>query len=198
MNLERRHSIFGKFIRLKLYIMKRISAFILAIGATFMLLPSCKKNNDLKPTSQSAVSQSADQSQVIALGKTTAQPIQDQYGPGAVYQIELSANASGPQGGGLWLWMGLYPDWQGDYAGSDCGHGGQGAVSDKGDVSWHYTANNDSLVIEGVLLGGLNSFPTTITVPATYGHYTGTLGTFLTLPSFLPPFIGNSQLQVAP
>ena len=198
MNLERRHAIFGKFILLKLYIMKKISTLILAIGATFMLLPSCKKNNDLKPTSQPAVSQSTDQNQVIALGKTTAQPIHDQYGPGAVYEIELSANASGPQGGGLWIWIGLYPNWQGDYAGADCGHGGQGAASDKGDVSWQYNATEDSLVIKGVLLNGLGAFPTTITVPSTYGHYTGTLGTFLTLPPFIPSFIGNSQLQVAP
>jgi hypothetical protein len=35
-------------------------------------------------------------------------------------------------------------------------------------------------------------------VPAAYGHYTGTLGSYLTLPPFIPTFIGFSQLQVAP
>ena len=177
--------------------MKKISICILAFGTTFMLLPSCKKTN-LKPATQPTTSQSTDFNQVVSLGKTTAQPIQDRYGAGAVYQIELSANASGPQGGGLWIWIGLYPNWQGDYAGSDCGHGGEGAAADQGDVSWHYTANNDSLVIKGVVLKGLGDFPTTIKVPSAYGHYTGTLGTFETLPPFIPGFIGNSQLQVAP
>jgi hypothetical protein len=44
----------------------------------------------------------------------------------------------------------------------------------------------------------LEGFPTTITVPDSYGHYTGTVGSFLTLPPFIPASIGNSQLQVAP
>jgi hypothetical protein len=44
----------------------------------------------------------------------------------------------------------------------------------------------------------LDGFPTTITVPVTYGHYTGTIGSYLTLPGFIPGFLGNSQLQVAP
>jgi len=55
-----------------------------------------------------------------------------------------------------------------------------------------------SVVISGIALNGLGGFPTTVTVPAAYGHYTGTVGTFLTVPSFIPSFVGNSQLQVAP
>jgi hypothetical protein len=119
------------------------------------------------------------------------------YGTGAVYQIELSANAGGPQGGGVWLWITLNNKGGGDYAGSDCGHGGAGAASDKGDItSW--SDSGGLLTINGVVLNGLGGFPTTITVPDTYGHYKGTIGGFLTLPGFIPPFIGFSQLQVAP
>lgn len=138
-----------------------------------------------------------------------AQPALASYGHGSQYQIELSANLSGPAvqsgapapGGGVWLWIELGPldptthVGQGDYTGSDCGHG-EGAVADSGDVTWHYSG--DSVVIEGVLLNGLGGFPTTITVPAGLGHYTGTLGSFMTLPGFIPGNLGFSQLQVAP
>lgn len=54
------------------------------------------------------------------------------------------------------------------------------------------------MTITGVVLNGLGGFPTTITVHATTGHYSGTIGSYLTLPAFIPPFIGTSQLQVAP
>jgi hypothetical protein len=119
------------------------------------------------------------------------------YGTGALYQIELSANAAGPHGGGVWLWITLNRNGGGDYAGSDCGHGGAGAASDKGDVaSW--SDSGGWLTINGVVLNGLGGFPTTIRVPDAYGHYSGTIGSFLTLPPFIPPFIGSSQLQVAP
>jgi hypothetical protein len=117
------------------------------------------------------------------------------YGPGAVYQVELSAEAPGAHGGGVWLWLALYPDGSGDYAGSDCG-AGFGAVSDKGDVHWWYSGS--SVVISGVTLNGLGGFPSTITIPKAYGHYTGTIGSFMTLPPFIPAGIGFTQLQVAP
>ena len=117
------------------------------------------------------------------------------YGPGAVYQVELSANVGGHNGGGVWLWMALYPGGTGDYRGADCGHG-LGSVRDHGELSW--SSSGGWLTISGVTLDGLGGFPTTITVPATYGHYSGTIGTFLTLPGFIPPFVGTSQLQVAP
>ncbi|MFF1881986.1 hypothetical protein ACFVVC_11030 [Pseudarthrobacter sp. NPDC058196] len=118
------------------------------------------------------------------------------YGNTAVYQIELSANVSGHNGGGVWLWIELDQNGTGDYKGSDCGHAGQGAAPDSGDVTW--TDTGGTLTITGVKLNGLGGFPTTITVPDTYGHYTGTIGSYLTLPGFIPPFIGNTQLQVAP
>jgi len=118
------------------------------------------------------------------------------YGNTAVYQIELSANVSGHDGGGVWLWIELDSNHTGDYKGSDCCHAGQGAAADSGEVTWW--DNGGTLTISGVTLNGLGGFPTTITVPDTYGHYTGTIGSYLTLPPFIPTFIGNSQLQVAP
>jgi hypothetical protein len=126
----------------------------------------------------------------------TASPAAADYGQGAVYQIELSANAKGPDGGGVWLWFGLNRDHTGDYQGSDCGHGGVGAAHDGGDVTWSVEGNQ--VVISGVVLNGLDGFHATVTVPAAYGHYTGTLGSFITLPPFIPADIGFSQLQVAP
>src|SRR6266581_7132300 len=90
----------------------------------------------------------------------TASPASADYGKGAVYQIELSANASGPQGGGVWLWFGLNSDGTGDYQGSDCGHGGVGAAHNGGDVTWHVSGNQ--VVINGVVLNGLGGLPATV------------------------------------
>jgi hypothetical protein len=63
-------------------------------------------------------------------------------------------------------------------------------------VTWTTVGSN--VVISGVVLNGLGGFPATVTVPAAFGHYTGTIGSFITLPPFIPPTIGFSQLQVAP
>jgi hypothetical protein len=168
--------------------MRKILSSILVIGTTAIMLPSCQKE-----VAPQTASKSADFATVLH------QFSADHYEGGSIYQVELSANISGTQGGGLWLWIGLHPDGTGDYSGADCGHGGAGAANDKGDATWHYTGLNNAWVeIDGVILNGLAGFPTTITVPAQYGHYTGTIGTYLTLPGFIPPFIGNSQLQVAP
>ena len=140
----------------------------------------------------------------LAAAMSAAGPARADYGPGAVYQLELSANIPGREGGGVWLWLGLYADHTGDYAGSDCGRGG--ASSDKGDVTWYYgdasgtpDPAGDRVIVEGVTLNGFGGFPTTITVPRDYGHYRGTVGSYLTLP--LPPpalSAGFTQLQVAP
>jgi hypothetical protein len=127
---------------------------------------------------------------------STAGPAWADYGPGAVYQIELSANLSGPQGGGLWLWIELNRNGSGDYQGADCGHGGVGSAHDSGDVTW--SASGGRIVITGVVLKGLGGFPATVKAPAATGHYKGTVGSFITLPSFIPPGAGTSQLQVAP
>jgi hypothetical protein len=118
------------------------------------------------------------------------------YGNSSVYNVELSANISGPAGGGVWLWIGLDSNGTGDYHGADCGHANGPATSDGGDVTWTTVGNN--VVISGVVLNGLGGFPATVTVPAAFGHYTGTIGSFITLPSFIPPTVGRSNLQVAP
>jgi hypothetical protein len=120
------------------------------------------------------------------------------YGNSQVYQVELSANISGANGGGAWLWFGLSSDGTGDYHGSDCGHRNGPATSDGGDVKWQLINNNTEVQISGVILNGLGGFPATVTVPAAFGHYTGTVGSFITLPPFIPPFVGSSELQVAP
>ena len=126
----------------------------------------------------------------------TAGQARADYGSGAIYNIELSANLSGPQGGGAWLWIQLSSNGTGDYSGADCGHGGAGAAHDSGTVTWHFSGSQ--VVISPVILNGLGGFPATVTVPAAFGHYTGTLGSFITVPPFIPPNVGTSQLQVAP
>jgi hypothetical protein len=135
----------------------------------------------------------------------TAATASAQYGPGAVYQIELSMNIRGKQGGGVWLWFSLNRDGTEDYAGSDCGHGGQGAASDKGDVTWSRVGGE--VVISGVTYNGIPTnpmagdfapFEPAITVPAAYGHYIGVDDTYTTLPSWIPAGVGFTQLQVAP
>jgi hypothetical protein len=125
-----------------------------------------------------------------------AGPAAADYGNGAVRQIELSANIPSPQGGGAWLWIELNANGTGDYNGADCGHGGVGATSDKGDVWWEL--DGGTIVIHNVILNGLGGFDATVTVPWKTGHYTGTIGSFITLPGFIPPFVGTSQLEVAP
>jgi hypothetical protein len=128
----------------------------------------------------------------------TAAPAAADYGNDAKYQIELSVNIPGPHGGGVWLWYELDRDGGGDYQGSDCGHGGEGAAHDSGDVHWSYSADDSQIVIQGTVLNGLGGFPSTVTIPADLGHHVGTDETFMTLPPFIPSGIGNSQLQVAP
>ena len=118
------------------------------------------------------------------------------YGPTQVYSIELSANASGAFGGGVWLWIGLNSDGTGDYHGADCGHRNGPAASDGGSVTWNFIDNNTEVQISGVVLVGLGNFPATVTVPAAFGHYTGTFGQFITLP--FPANFPGSNLQVAP
>jgi hypothetical protein len=137
---------------------------------------------------------------VTAAAAVSATSASANYGNTAIREIELSANIAGREGGGAWLWIELASNHTGDYSGADCGHGGAGAVSDKGDVEWERVGpEGETLVIKGVVLKGLGGFGTTVTVPYATGHYKGTLGTFLTLP--FPPEVlelGTSQLQVAP
>ncbi|HET9824445.1 MAG TPA: hypothetical protein VFP87_03880 [Chitinophagaceae bacterium] len=73
--------------------MTKIASFILVIGTTAIMLPSAQA---------SALSQ-------------VNHPSGNGYDAGSIYQIELSANVPSPRGGGVWLWIGLNPNGQGDY-----------------------------------------------------------------------------------
>jgi hypothetical protein len=125
-----------------------------------------------------------------------AAPAMADYGPTAVYQVMLSTNVPGNQGGGVWLWLELSSDHSVDYQGADCGHGGVGAVHDGGATTWGWSGSH--IVIPNVILNGLGGFRATVTTPGTTGHWSGTLGSFITLPPFLPAGAGFSQLTVAP
>jgi hypothetical protein len=126
------------------------------------------------------------------------------YGRGAVYQVEITANFAGPQGGGVWLWIELDGDGTGTYQGADCGHGG-GAIHDSGDVTWHNNGDGTISITPVNLLGLEFAFgigPTTVTVPSAYGHrsYASSDNPFLTIFDNLPGFLtgGKAQVQVAP
>lgn len=155
--------------------------------AAALLLAGCAADNATAPVMRGAAAQAA-----------------RDYGPGAMYQIEISSNITGKNGGGVWLWIELNADGTGDYAGSDCGRGAaQRATSDRGEItSW--SVADGVLTIEGVSLNGFGGLPVTITIPlpsSGYGHVTTDvvsifpdLGTVLGL----PPGAGFSQVQVAP
>jgi hypothetical protein len=139
---------------------------------------------------------------LIAAGTATAAPSVPPGGD-ALYQVEISGNVPGPQGGGSWFWLELDRDGGGIYAGSDCAHGGGGASADRGALTWEQQGNQ--LVIHGVVSGGLPPFAyEPILVPATYGHYVETFAqVFPTLTAFLTSVgadlsNGSVQVQVAP
>src|SRR5947209_6197362 len=112
----------------------------------------------------------------------TAGPASADYGQGAAYQIEITSNIPGAQGGGIWLWIELMPaspgatyGTSGDYTGSDCGRGAaERARADHGDIT-AWSVSGGVLTIHGVVLNGFGGLPVTITVPlpaSGYGHVT--------------------------
>jgi hypothetical protein len=142
--------------------------------------------------------------------------------------------AAALNGGGQWLWFALYPNGDADYAGSDC-LSALGSFADSsrvsGDAHWNYSGG--SIVITDIVLNGFKFLSnllgcpntcvppapgqpdqvyfcytsTTITVPAAYGHYTGTVSAFEPVPKILvncvetdafDPNGGVSLVQVAP
>jgi len=134
-----------------------------------------------------------------ALAGVAATPALADYGQGAQYQIEISANnVGGVPGDGVWLWIALNNNGTGDYQGTDCIHTGpaglNGAAHEQGDVSW--TDSGGKLTITGVkLVGGV--FPVTVVVSDRYGHYVGGSDGFIQ--GFaLGPIGGTAQVQVAP
>ena len=134
---------------------------------------------------------------VLAVGGAlaAASPALADYGNAAVTRSSYRPT-SAARTAGVRLWIALNRDGTGDYQGSDCGHGGQGAAADSSTVTW--SSPGDQVVISGVVLNALGGFPATVTVPAADGHYTGTAGSFITLTPWIPPGAGSSQLQVAP
>jgi len=116
-----------------------------------------------------------------AMAGATATPAFADYGKGAQYQVEISANnVGGVPGDGVWLWIELNRDGSGDYTGSDCIHTGSaglnGAAHERGDVTW--ADSGGKLTISGVgLIGG--QFPVSVVVPDRYGHYTGASDSFV-------------------
>jgi hypothetical protein len=132
------------------------------------------------------------------------------YGKGALYQIEISANCVGPgscipgvvKGYGVWLWAELDADHTGDYEAADCGHAGPGGIAsltgafhDSGGVTWSYSGS--AIIIEGAAIFG-NTVPMTIMVPAAYGHYALTFAQVLNVPALGGALPGWAQVQVAP
>ncbi len=123
------------------------------------------------------------------------------YGAGAVYQVEISAN---PPGTGFWVWAELSPGGTGDYEETDCIHLGggyatDGGIHDAGSVSGWSVANG-VLTMTGVkIIGGAET--ATISVPMN-GH-PGWMT--LTVTSAVVPIIPvgvtlnmPAQVQVAP
>ena len=139
---------------------------------------------------------------VAAVGTASAAPSTPPGGD-AAYQVELSGNVPGKNGGGSWFWLELDKDGGGIYAGSDCGRGAPGASGARGTLSWEQ--QGDQLVIHGVVSPGLPPFAyEPILVPAAYGHYVETFAEVLpTLTAFLTSVgadvsDGVVQVQVAP
>jgi hypothetical protein len=135
---------------------------------------------------------------VACLAMLVAVPAFADYGSGAQFQVELSANDVGTlPGHGLWLWVELNHDKTADYHGSICIHSGSdgtnGATPVSGDTTW--TDNGTTLTIPvRITLRTGHQLQLMITVPDTIGHYSGFTGEFLA-----PNVIGgNAQVQVAP
>jgi hypothetical protein len=138
----------------------------------------------------------------LALVGTAAAAPSSPSGGDAIYQIEISANVPGSQGGGSWFWLELDRDGSGIYAGSDCAHGSS-ASSARGALTWEQ--RGDHLLIDGIQSGDLPPFAYEPTiVPAAYGHYVETFEqVFPTLTAFLTSVgadvsNGTVQVQVAP
>jgi hypothetical protein len=99
-----------------------------------------------------------------------------EYGPGAVYQVEISANAQ--PGPSFWFWAELDPGGAGgDYQMTDCIHVGRGgpnaAAHASGEVeSW--STGGGMLTMTGIkIVGGANTATISVALPdsgAMYGH----------------------------
>lgn len=136
----------------------------------------------------------------LALVAPAAAGAQGSSYSGAQYQITISYNCNNHSGCvgfgfGEWGWIALMPGGTGNAQITQCGHGGggpgsAGAFHESYDPTWSPTStpgrvtdpNGNYLQISGSPDGNVNG----LTVPATYGHYTISIG----------PITG--QLTVAP
>src|SRR6266568_6069760 len=117
-----------------------------------------------------------------AMAGAAATPALADYGTGARYQVEISANnVGGVPGDGVWLWIELSSNGTGDYTGADCIHTGSAGLNEaghqRGDVTWRDSAGG-KLTIIGVALVNAQ-FPVTVVVPDRYGHYVGASDSFI-------------------
>ena len=116
---------------------------------------------------------------LVALGALTAAlfatTASADYGPGAVYQVEISANAlPGPS---FWFWAELDPGGAGgDYQMTDCIHVGRGgpnaAAHASGEVQT-WSTGGGMLTMTGIsIVGGANTATIQAALPSsgTYGH----------------------------
>lgn len=112
------------------------------------------------------------------------------YGPGAIYQVEISANTSpttfASGNGNFWAWAALYPSATStthgtiDYQESDCIHLDalgihvQAAAHDTGDGTWYITGGMLHLTTVKII-GGLETATITVPMPTrgSYGHTNG-------------------------
>ena len=145
-----------------------------------------------------------------ALVLGTAAGARADYGPGAVYQVEISANAS--PGPSFWFWAELDPGGSsGDYQMTDCIHVGRGgpnaAAHASGSVeSWSVAGG--MLTMTGVqIIGGAETATISVPLPASgmYGH---TNAVTVTVTSAIVPILPvgtilnfsgqRTQVQLAP
>jgi hypothetical protein len=128
------------------------------------------------------------------------------YGPGAVYQVEISAN---PPGSGFWIWAELDPGMaSGDYQETDCIHSGRGgpngALHDAGSVEgWGFDTTAGTLTMYGVkIIGGAETVDITVPLPANggqYGHANSVTMTYVSgAPIIFPSATFAAQVQLAP
>lgn len=129
----------------------------------------------------------------------TAGPAFADYGPGAAYQVEVSANTNHPSTGSFWIWAELTPaapgatHGTGDYEEADCIHLGGGhatdqAAHDSGTLGWSISGGVLTLTGVKIIAGAETatiSLPTT-SAPGGYGHTNG-ITVEVTAPNPSPP-----------
>lgn len=151
---------------------------------------------------------------VLAVGGgvlgTTSAGATTNYGPGAEFQVEISANTNpltfpATTDGNFWVWAALYPNGTVDYQETDCIHLSavgipvDAAAHDTGDGHWSITTT--TLYITTVkIVGGLETATVAVPLPAR-GEYGHTHGLTITVTGAAPLPAGSysypSQNEIA-